>query len=137
MSELNGSTVEAVNGSSAVAEDSEAKAKREQYEAIVADMQAKYPGVELASIISKRAGLLVLRCPEARIWAEFIDTATKDKASKALAMKSYVLQSTVYPAKPEAAAILARLPALGSKGSELLNEMAGQGDGSDIVIKKH
>lgn len=128
MSETNGTTIDVTIDMSPSAE---AKAEAE----LVAKLKAQYPGVPL-TMIGTPKGKLYLRCPAPQIYGEFIDTATKDKASKALAMKSYVLQCVVYPSREEAKVIIDQFPGLASKGSEVLGEMAGQGDSPDFAIKK-
>jgi hypothetical protein len=88
--------------------------------------------------INTPLGPLVLKRPTRAVYAEFVDTLSKDKASKESAMRKLTLSCVVYPSVADAGVILDAYPALSVKATDVVSSMAGgdKDDDGDFAVKK-
>ena len=89
-------------------------------------------GDSLFRIEAPNGATMVFRKPPKAVWGEFIDTITRDKASKAACIAKCVLQCVVYPSSEETAAIMDAFPAFPASVNNELAKLAGQSEELDV-----
>ena len=101
-------------------------------EAAIAELKSKH-GDRLIKVTAPSGDILVLKPPSLEIWGRFQDTVSRDKGSRAVAIRQVVGECVVYPPPPDAAALFAKLPAYPSSLLGELAEMAGQVEELNVV----
>jgi hypothetical protein len=82
-------------------------------------------------------GPLIFKRPSDPVYADFVDSMSRDKASKHASMKRLALACCVFPSLPEARDILETYPGVVLKAQGIISELGGAADeGAGFDIKK-
>ena len=95
----------------------------EDREKLLAELREKHG--RIAAFDVPGHGLVVIKAPSQPEYERFVDTLAGDKGSKAQAMRTLALASTVYPERKEAQAIFAANPVLPAKLAARAQELGG------------
>jgi len=99
-------------------------------EETIRELKSKYPGVDLHAV-SVSGSTWVLRTPSAESWDAFQSEILREK-DRVSAMRNYVLDNIVWPARADVLAVFAKKPALPTTISTKLTELAGASDELDV-----
>ena len=101
-------------------------------ESAIAELKSRH-GDRLVAVTAPNGQTLVLKPPSIDVWGRFQDTVSKDKSSRAVAIRQVVGECVVYPAPAESAALFAAYPAFPSALLGELAELAGQVEELNVV----
>jgi hypothetical protein len=74
----------------------------------------------------------VFKKPSRTVWTDFIDSVTKDRSSKEIAIRRLALACAVYPKTEDVIQVFEAYPALPAKVTAELSDLAGQADSFDV-----
>lgn len=77
-------------------------------------------------------GEMVFKRPPRMVWTDFVDSISKDRASKDAALRRLALACVVLPSMSDAARIFDAYPALPASVASELSDLAGAGGTFDV-----
>ncbi len=90
-----------------------------------AEIEAKNSGEELVFFEVPGHGLFVVKTPEPDVYSVFQNRVSEDSSDSTMAVREYVLSSTVHPELSAARAILLKKPAFAGVAAKAVSRLGG------------